>query len=84
SAWYEQSRFSAAELQSDDIARFVLPGGGPHKVGLRVSLADGAPQFVELGVVDIALVPGGDTVRVSSAYDADAVRAAVEAARDGK
>ncbi|MEC9047449.1 MAG: carboxypeptidase-like regulatory domain-containing protein, partial [Planctomycetota bacterium] len=47
SAWYEQSRFSAAELQSDDIARFVLPGGGPHKVGLRVSLADGAPQFVE-------------------------------------
>ena len=67
SAWYEKSRFSAAEPQSDDLARFVLPGGGPHKVGLRVSLAGGEPQFVELGVVDIALVPGGDTVRVSSA-----------------
>ena len=84
SAWYEKSRFSAAELKSDDIARFVLPAGGPHKVQLRISQGDGEPQFVELGVVEVELVPGGDTVRVTTPYDVDAVRAVVESVRDGR
>ena len=80
-SWYEKARFSAAELEEDDTARFVLPAGGPHKVSLRVSKGEGEPTFAELGTVQLDLLPGGPTVRVAVAYDAAAVQAVITAVR---
>ena len=84
STWYDKSRFSAAELKGDDTARFVLPAGGPHRVSLRLSKDEDKPQFVDLGVVEIDLVPGAETLRITTPYDAEAVRGVIEALREGK
>ena len=84
STWYDKSRFSAAELKGDDTARFVLPAGGPHRVQLRLSKDEDKPQFVDLGVVEIDLVPGAETLRITTPYDAEAVRGVIEALREGK
>ena len=82
--WYEKARFSAAELRGDDTARFLLPAGGPHKVQLRISANGGEPEFVEVGTVELELVPGGEVFRATVPFDPDAVSAAVAAARDGR
>lgn len=84
STWYDRSRFSAAQLKGDDTARFMLPAGGTHRVQLRLSKGEDTPQFVDLGVVEIDLMPGAETLQITTPYDADSVRAVVEALRDGK
>ena len=53
-------------------------------MSLRLSKDEDKPQFVDLGVVEIDLVPGAETLRITTPYDADSVRGVVEALRDGK
>jgi len=81
STWYTKSRFFAAMLGSNDTARLEVTGGGLHKVVLRFGASKVQPTTVELGAVEIKLVPGGGPERIAVPFDAQVVQQAIADAR---
>ena len=78
--WYSVTRHGAGRLDELDTARVQVTAGGAHKVVLQIGPLKRSPQLVELGEVELALVSGGDALRVVSPYDVAAVQQAIEAA----
>ena len=81
SGWYARAKYSAAMLAPTDTARVEVTADGPHKVILRFGVGKIRPPTIELGVVDVELVPGAGPERIAVTFDAQAVQQAMADAR---
>ena len=79
--WYSITRHGTGRLDELDTARVQVTAGGAHKVVLQIGPLKRSPQTVELDVVELELVPGGDALRVVAPYDVLAVQQVLESAR---
>ena len=68
--WYARSRYAAVTLGGGDTARFVLQGSGHYRVFARLGAGKVArPVGLQLGEVDVQLVPGTGPQRVVMNFD---------------
>lgn len=78
SGWYQKARYAAAPLGANDLARFTLPGDGRYRVTARLGAGlPVKPVAVDLGEVEVRLVPGSGPQRVTVTFDPARVRDAV-------
>lgn len=75
SGWYAKTKYAAAMLGDDDSVRLVLMRGGRQRVLARLGIKDGVrPVEVDLGEVEVRLVPGTGPQRVVVTADAARVQ----------
>lgn len=78
SVWYQRGRSAAAPLGENDVARVTLSGDGRYRVTARVGMGRLVkPVSVDLGDVEVRLVPGSGPLRVPVVFEPARVREAL-------